>query len=76
MRKLTMALSAVCLLLGLNQSVVAKESAPVPLNPGVTVAQLAQQVPIHWVSVAQIENSLLGRAPMAVGFDILSLIHI
>ncbi len=70
MRKLTMALSAVCLLLGLNQSVVAKESAPVPLNPGVTVAQLAQQVPIHWVSVAQIENSLLGRAPMAVGFDI------
>lgn len=23
-----------------------------------------------WVSVAQIENSLLGRAPMAVGFDI------
>ncbi len=70
MRKITLALSAVCLLLGLNQSVVAKESAPAPLNPGVTVAQLAQQVPIHWVSVAQIENSLLGRAPIAVGFDI------
>ena len=70
MRKLTMALSAACLLLGLNQSALAKESAPAPLNPGVTVAQLAQQVPVHWVSVAQIENSLLGRAPMAVGFDI------
>ncbi|MCF2055380.1 acid phosphatase AphA, partial [Escherichia coli] len=26
--------------------------------------------PIHWVSVAQIENSLAGRPPMAVGFDI------
>ncbi|SQC20852.1 acid phosphatase/phosphotransferase [Klebsiella pneumoniae] len=34
------------------------------------VAQLAEQAPIHWVSVAQIENSLLGRPPMAVGFDI------
>ncbi|MCT4713691.1 acid phosphatase AphA [Enterobacteriaceae bacterium H18W14] len=70
MRKITLALSAVCLLLGLNQTVFAKESVPAPLNPGVTVAQLAQQVPIHWVSVAQIENSLLGRAPIAVGFDI------
>ncbi len=53
MRKITLALSAVCLLLGLNQSVVAKESAPAPLNPGVTVAQLAQQAPVHWVSVAR-----------------------
>lgn len=70
MRKITLALSAVCLLLGLNQSVAAKESAPTPLNPGVTVAQLAQQAPVHWVSVAQIENSLTGRAPIAVGFDI------
>ncbi|WP_435928167.1 acid phosphatase AphA [Dryocola sp. BD613] len=70
MRKITLALSAVCLLLGLNHSVVAKESVPAPLNPGVTVAQLAQQAPIHWVSVAQIENSLLGRPPIAVGFDI------
>lgn len=70
MRKITLALSAVCLLLGLNHSVVAKESVPAPLNPGITVAQLAQQAPIHWVSVAQIENSLLGRPPVAVGFDI------
>lgn len=70
MRKITLAFSAACLLLGLNHSVVAKESVPAPLNPGVSVAQLAQQVPIHWVSVAQIENSLLGRPPIAVGFDI------
>ncbi|SQA98204.1 Class B acid phosphatase precursor [Cedecea neteri] len=70
MRKIALALSAVCLLVGFNHAALATESAPAPLNPGVTVAQLAQQVPIHWVSVAQIENSLLGRAPIAVGFDI------
>lgn len=70
MRKITLVLSSLCLLLGLSQPVIAKESVPAPLNPGVTVAQLAQQVPIHWVSVAQIENSLLGRSPIAVGFDI------
>jgi acid phosphatase (class B) len=40
------------------------------LNPGTNVAKLAEQAPIHWVSVAQIENSLTGRPPMAVGFDI------
>lgn len=70
MRTITFALSAACLLLSLNHSVQAKESVPTPLYPGVTVAQLAQQAPIHWVSVAQIENSLQGRAPVAVGFDI------
>ncbi|MFS2225197.1 acid phosphatase AphA [Pantoea sp. B65] len=70
MRTITFALSAACLLLSLNHSVQAKESVPTPLDPGVTVAQLAQQAPIHWVSVAQIENSLQGRAPVAVGFDI------
>ena len=70
MRKTTLALSAICLLLSLNHSAMAKESAPAPLYPGVNVAQLAQQSPVHWVSVAQIENSLNGRAPVAVGFDI------
>ncbi|MEN1280437.1 HAD family acid phosphatase, partial [Pseudomonas aeruginosa] len=39
-------------------------------NPGNNVAKLAEQAPIHMVSVAQIENSLAGRPPMAVGFDI------
>ena len=47
----------------------ARASTPQPLWVG-TNAQLAEQAPIHWVSVAQIENSLLGRPPMAVGFDI------
>ncbi|MDF4196370.1 HAD family acid phosphatase, partial [Bacillus amyloliquefaciens] len=70
MRKITQALSAVCLLFALNRSAVALASSPSPLNPGTNVAKLAEQAPIHWVSVAQIENSLAGRPPMAVGFDI------
>lgn len=70
MRKITLALSAACLLFSLNSSVVARASAPTPLYNGTTAAKLAEQAPIHWVSVAQIENSLLGRPAMAVGFDI------
>lgn len=70
MRKITQALSAVCLLFALNSSVTAHASSPSPLYPGTDVAKLAEQAPIHWVSVAQIENSLLGHPPMAVGFDI------
>ena len=70
MRKITQALSAVCLLFALNSSAVALASSPSPLNPGTNVAKLAEQAPIHWDSVAQIENSLAGRPPMAVGFDI------
>lgn len=70
MRKITQAISAVCLLFALNSSAVALASSPSPLNLGTNVARLAEQAPIHWVSVAQIENSLAGRPPMAVGFDI------
>ncbi|QMV52453.1 acid phosphatase AphA [Ewingella americana] len=70
MQKIKLALGAVCVLLSLNQSALAKEANPAPLYPGVNVAQLAQQSPVHWVSVAQIENSLVGRPPIAVGFDI------
>ncbi|MDK7153645.1 HAD family acid phosphatase, partial [Klebsiella pneumoniae] len=70
MRKLTLALAAASLLFTLNSAVVARASTPQPLWVGTNVAQLAEQAPIHWVSVAQIENSLLGRPPMAVGFDI------
>jgi len=70
MRKITAGLSAFCLLFTLNGSVTAHASSPSPLTPGTNVAKLAEQAPIHWVSVAQIENSLLGRAPMAGGIDI------
>ncbi len=68
MRKITLAFSAFCLLFTLNHSAIAP-SLP-SLNPGTNVARLAEQAPVHWVSVAQIENSLLGRQPFAVGFDI------
>ncbi len=61
MRKLTLALAAASLLFTLNSAVVARASTPQPLWVGTNVAQLAEQAPIHWVSVAQIENSLLGR---------------
>jgi acid phosphatase (class B) len=67
MRKITLALSAACLLFSLNSAVVARASAPTPVYTGTTAAILAEQAPIHWVSVAQIENSLMGRPPMAVG---------
>lgn len=70
MRKIALALSAACLLFSLNSTVVARASAPTPLYTGTTAAILAEQAPIHWVSVAQIENSLTGRPPMVVGFDI------
>ena len=70
MRKITQALSAVCLLFALNASVTAHASSPSPIYPGTDVAKLAEQAPIHWVSVTQIENSLMGHPPMAVGFDI------
>jgi acid phosphatase (class B) len=70
MRKIIVALSAACLALALNGTVVARASTPSPLYTGTNVARLAEQAPVHWVSVAQIENSLTGRPPMAVGFDI------
>ena len=70
MRKLTLAISATCLLFALNSSVVARASTPQPIWEGTNVAKLAEQAPIHGYRWRKIENSLLGRAPMAVGFDI------
>lgn len=70
MRKLTLIFSLALAALTLSQSVVTRASVPSPLYPGTNVTKLAYQAPIHWVSVAQIENSLLGREPFAVGFDI------
>ena len=71
MRKLTLLASALALSFSLNTAVHSAETATTaPLYSGVTVAELAQEKPIHWVSVEQIEHSLKGKAPMAVGFDI------
>lgn len=45
-------------------------ATPQPAPAGVTTASLAEQAPVHWVSLAQIAASLDGLPPMAVGFDI------
>ncbi len=71
MRKLTLALAAASLLFTLNSAVVARASTPQPLWVGTNVAQLAEQAPIPLgFGGRKVENSLLGRPPMAVGFDI------
>lgn len=68
MRKFTLAL---CLSFSLCHAFFAQASAPTPETPaGTNVAKLAEQAPVHWVSVTQIENSLVDRPPMAVGFDV------
>jgi len=70
MHKIILALSSLYLVIGLNSTVIAKETVSPSLHPGVTAAELAHQDPIHWVSVPQIERSLSGQPPVTVGFDI------
>ncbi|MDX7988246.1 acid phosphatase AphA [Xenorhabdus sp. 12] len=70
MRKVTLTLSAIVLAFGLNSAAQAKMFMPESTSPGVTAADLAQRQSIHWVSIKQIEKSLEGQPPMAVGFDI------
>ncbi|AIN65904.1 TPA: acid phosphatase AphA [Providencia stuartii] len=70
MKKTTLTLSAIALVFSFTATSQAKVLMPDVVSPGVTVAELAEQKPIHWVSVEQIKNSLEGQAPMAVGFDI------
>ncbi|WP_429105498.1 acid phosphatase AphA [Aeromonas allosaccharophila] len=65
------ALLASLLAAALSLPALAGEAATVqPIPAGVTTVTLAQQAPIHWVSVEQIAKSLDGLPPMAVGFDI------
>lgn len=70
MKKTTLTLSAIALVFSFTATSQAKVLMPDVVSPGVTVAELAEQKAIHWVSVEQIKNSLEGQAPMAVGFDI------
>ncbi len=69
MRTFTRVLGAACLWLA-SGSIAVYASATSPVADGTNVIKLAEQAPVHWVSVAQIENSLVERPPMAVGFDI------
>ncbi|MDC9588413.1 acid phosphatase AphA [Xenorhabdus sp. XENO-10] len=70
MRKVILAFSVIALAFGLNGVTQAKVFMPEQVSQGVTAADLAQRQAIHWVSVEQIEKSLKGQPPMAVGFDI------
>lgn len=69
MHKFTLALSAFGLWLTLS-SAVAHAWAPSPVAGATEEAKLAEQLPIHWISVAQLESTLTERPPMSVGFDI------
>ena len=64
MRKITLALSAICLLFTLNHPASALASSPSPLNPGTNVAKLAEQAPVHWVAVGfDIDDTVLFSSP-------------
>lgn len=69
MRTITRLFGAACLWLA-SGSLAVYASAPSPVADGTNIIKLAEQAPVHWVSVAQIESSLVERPPMAVGFDI------
>ncbi|WP_108649610.1 acid phosphatase AphA [Dongshaea marina] len=71
MRKTKMLLGALTLALaGASVTMPAQAAATDALNPGVTMNQLTNRQPIHWVSVEQIAASLKGKPAMNVGFDI------
>ncbi|WP_445493956.1 acid phosphatase AphA [Photorhabdus sp. SF281] len=70
MRKVTLTLVTAVFAFGLNGFSQAKILMPAQVNQGVTVVELAQQQAVNWVSIEQIEKSLSGQPPMAVGFDI------
>lgn len=63
---------ALCLSLLISSTCANADSElkPESINPGITIRQLSQQSPVHWVSVAQIAQSLQHTPPTAVGFDI------
>jgi HAD superfamily (subfamily IIIB) phosphatase, TIGR01672 len=69
MRTIIRLFGAACLWLA-SGSLAVYASTPSPIVDGTNVIKLAEQAPVHWVSVAQIERSLVERPPMAVGFDI------
>lgn len=69
MRTITCLFGAACLWLA-SGSLAVYASAPSPVADGTNIIKLAEQAPVHWVSVAQIESSLVERPPMTVGFDI------
>lgn len=71
MKKSTKIISA-CVLASAVCCTITTSYADQTLNvsPGITLLQLNQQHPIHWVSIEQIADQLKGKPPMSVGFDV------
>lgn len=67
LKKVTLVTSCI-VFASLAQTVVA--NAHNPLNPGVTMNELSQRMPVHWVSIEQIKQSLANVKPINVGFDV------
>ncbi|MBD1227860.1 acid phosphatase AphA [Xenorhabdus griffiniae] len=70
MNKLTAALTSIILILGFNDVLQAKVFTLDQVESGVNSTDLPLCHTVHWVSVRQIEKSLEGKPPIAVGFDI------
>ncbi len=70
MSKVTLIFGVITLAFGLNGAVQANEFMLEQVESGVTSADLTPRHAVHWVSVKQIERSLEGQPPMAVGFDV------
>lgn len=71
MKKTKVLLSSLALALASSAMTFSVQAAPTStINPGVTMNQLTNRQPIHWVSVEQIAASLKSKPAMNVGFDI------
>ena len=70
MSKTKLLLSALAIAITGSAMALPAQASTDNLNPGVTINQLENRQPIHWVSVEQIANSLKGKPPMSVGFDV------
>lgn len=71
MKKQARILSTIALMISVCGGISSSYAEPANnLNPGVTLSELNQQYPIHWISIEQIAEQLKGKAPISVGFDI------
>ncbi|CAH0539259.1 acid phosphatase AphA [Vibrio marisflavi] len=70
MTKTKLLLSTLALAIAGSTLALPAQATTETLNPGVTINQLSERQPIHWVSIEQIAASLKGKPPMSVGFDV------
>lgn len=70
MKKLALIGGAFCLLLAAQHGAYALDATPPAEKAGTTARERTLSHAVRWISVPQIEQSLLGRPPIAVGFDV------